>query len=67
MFNTRGYQKVKVQTLLVKYQPMKEHESILVFGKGRVKYNPIMQQRSKSAQERLKYVHLQNIKAIKEI
>lgn len=39
----------------VKYQPMKEHESILVFGKGKVKYNPIMQQRSKSAQERFKY------------
>ena len=39
----------------VKYQPMKEHESVLVFGKGKVKYNPIMQQRSKSAQERLKY------------
>ena len=34
---------------------MKEHESVLVFGKGKVKYNPIMQQRSKSAQERLKY------------
>ena len=29
----------------VKYQPMKEHESVLVFGKGRVKYNPIMQER----------------------
>ena len=39
----------------IKYQPMKEHESVLVFGKGKVKYNPIMQQRSKSAQERFKY------------
>ena len=39
----------------VKYQPMKEHESILVFAKGKTTYNPIMQPRSKSAQERLKY------------
>ena len=30
----------------VKYQPMKEHESILVFGKGKVRYYPIMQERS---------------------
>lgn len=29
----------------VKYQPMKEHENILVFGKGRVDYYPIMQER----------------------
>lgn len=29
----------------VKYQPMKEHESILVFGKGKVNYYPIMQER----------------------
>jgi site-specific DNA-methyltransferase (adenine-specific) len=39
----------------VKYQPMKEHESILVFAKGKTIYNPIMQPRTKSAQERLKY------------
>jgi len=29
----------------VKYQPMKEHESILVFGKGKIKYYPIKQER----------------------
>ena len=39
----------------VKYQPMKEHESVLVFANGKTIYNPIMQQRTKSAQERLKY------------
>ena len=39
----------------VKYQPMKEHESILVFANGKTTYNPIMQPRAKSAQERLKY------------
>ena len=39
----------------VKYQPMKEHESVLVFANGKTIYNPIMQPRTKSAQERLKY------------
>ena len=29
----------------VKYMPMKEHESVLVFGKGKVNYYPIMQER----------------------
>ena len=29
----------------VKYQPMKEHENILVFGKGKTRYFPIMQER----------------------
>lgn len=29
----------------VKYQPMKEHENILVFGKGKTQYYPIMQER----------------------
>jgi site-specific DNA-methyltransferase (adenine-specific) len=29
----------------VKYQPMKEHENILVFGKGKIKYYPIKQER----------------------
>lgn len=29
----------------LKYQPMKEHESVLVFGNGRVEYYPIMQER----------------------
>lgn len=39
----------------VKYQPMKEHENILVFSKGKTSYNPIMQPRAKSAQDRFKY------------
>ena len=29
----------------VRYQPMKEHESVLVFGKGKVTYNQIKQER----------------------
>ena len=29
----------------LKYQPMKEHENVLVFGKGTIKYNPQMQER----------------------
>lgn len=29
----------------VRFQPMKEHESVLVFGKGRVNYFPIKQER----------------------
>jgi site-specific DNA-methyltransferase (adenine-specific) len=29
----------------VKYQPMKEHEEVLIFGKGKTKYYPIMQER----------------------
>ena len=29
----------------VKYQPMKEHEEVLIFGKGRINYYPIMQER----------------------
>ena len=29
----------------VKYQPMKEHENILIFGIGKIKYTPIMQER----------------------
>lgn len=32
----------------VKYQPMKEHEDVLVFGRGRVEYFPIMQERTGS-------------------
>lgn len=39
----------------VKYVPMKEHESVLVFGKGRITYNPIMQERKGSGSERIKY------------
>lgn len=39
----------------VKYVPMKEHESVLVFGKGRLNYNPIMQERKGSGGDRVKY------------
>lgn len=39
----------------VKWQPMREHENILVFGKGRVKYNPQMQGRKGGGLERSKY------------
>ncbi|WP_145412481.1 site-specific DNA-methyltransferase [Paenibacillus xylanexedens] len=39
----------------VKYVPMKEHESVLVFGNGRVTYNPIMQERKGSGSERVRY------------
>jgi len=40
-----------------KYMPMKEHESVLVFGKGKTKYFPIMQERTGGGKERLKYGH----------
>jgi len=39
----------------VRWQPMKEHESVLVFGKGKIKYNPIMQKRKGSGEDRVKY------------
>jgi site-specific DNA-methyltransferase (adenine-specific) len=38
----------------LKYQPMKEHESILVFGCGSVKYYPIKEERKGSGKERQK-------------
>jgi site-specific DNA-methyltransferase (adenine-specific) len=38
-----------------KYQPMKEHENILVFGNGVLKYNPVLQERSVSGKERISY------------
>lgn len=40
----------------VKYQPMKEHESVLVFGAGTVLYQPIMQARSATGLQRVKHV-----------
>lgn len=40
----------------VKYQPMREHENILVFGKNKVTYNPIMQERAESGKARVKTV-----------
>jgi len=41
----------------LKYMPMKEHENILVFGKGTLKYNPIMQERSPNGLKRIQYGH----------
>lgn len=41
----------------VKYQPMKEHESILIFSKDRHNYYPIMQPRKGSGEKRLGYGH----------
>lgn len=38
-----------------KYAPMKEHESVLVFGIGRPRYYPIKEQRRGSGAERAKY------------
>ena len=37
------------------YQPMKEHEDILIFGKGKTKYNPIMEDRKGAGKNRVKY------------
>lgn len=39
----------------LKYQPMKEHENILVFSKGTHKYFPILQGRKGGGSERIKY------------
>jgi len=41
----------------LKYQPMKEHENILVFGKNKTKYYPIKQSRKGSGAKRMKYAH----------
>lgn len=40
-----------------KYMPMKEHESVLVFAKGKTKYFPIMQERSENGKKRCEYGH----------
>jgi site-specific DNA-methyltransferase (adenine-specific) len=40
---------------LAKYQPLKQHESILVFGKGTVNYYPIMTPRDKVRKYKDKY------------
>jgi site-specific DNA-methyltransferase (adenine-specific) len=41
----------------LKYQPMKEHESVLVFSKNTHNYYPIMQERAESGKKRLNYGH----------
>jgi site-specific DNA-methyltransferase (adenine-specific) len=40
-----------------KYSPMKEHESVLVFGNGKVNYYPIKEERQGSGKERSKYAY----------
>ena len=40
-----------------KYMPMKEHESVLVFGKNKVNYYPIKEERVGSGKERAKYAY----------
>lgn len=39
----------------LKYQPMKEHESVIVFSKKTPKYHPIKEERKGSGKERAKY------------
>lgn len=39
---------------LVKYQPMKEHESVLIFGRESPRYFPIKQERAESGKARIK-------------
>lgn len=40
----------------LKYQPMKEHESVLVFSKSTPKYTPILEARSEGGKSRSKYI-----------
>ena len=44
----------------LKYMPMKEHENILVFGKGKTIYNPQMQERKGNGKERSAYTYKSN-------
>ena len=39
----------------VRFQPMKEHENVLIFGKGTVKYYPIKEKRKGNGGDRIKY------------
>lgn len=49
----------------VKWQPMKEHESVLVFANGTPCYNPIMEQRAPSGLARVQTVVNYNTRAPK--
>jgi site-specific DNA-methyltransferase (adenine-specific) len=40
-----------------KYMPMKEHESVLIFGKNKTNYYPIKEKRQGSGKERVKYAY----------
>ena len=44
----------------VKYQPLKQHENVLVFCDGKISYNPIMQEREGSGLKRIKSPYLSN-------
>lgn len=46
----------------VKFQPMREHEQILVFCNGKLSYYPIMQERAESGKARVKTVVKYNTK-----
>ena len=43
-----------------KYSPMKEHESVLIFGKSKVNYYPIKEERVGGGKDRYKYTYSQN-------
>ena len=43
-----------------KYMPMKEHESVLIFSKGKTNYYPIKEERHGSGLERAKYKYTEN-------
>jgi len=57
------YQKVVGSNFATaKQMPMKEHENVLVFGKGKLKYNPQMQERSDNGKKRLNTPFVTNSK-----
>jgi site-specific DNA-methyltransferase (adenine-specific) len=50
----------------VKYQPMKEHESILIFSKGKSNYYPIKEDRQGQGKDRVKYKFQEERKNVSE-
>ena len=52
---------------ITKFQPMKQHESVLIFSKNTNVYYPIMQKRTKSSQERTKYKINRNYTGKREV
>ena len=59
--------------MCAKTQPMKNHENILIFGKGKTKYNPQMEKRSENTHKtgkgglyKVKSEHLKNFVAIRK-
>ena len=55
------YQKVVGSNFATaKYMPMKEHKNVLVFGKGKVRYHPIMQKRAENGLKRIKSPFITN-------